>query len=89
MGGQLTIFNNQPQGDPPVFDKNKVVGEIRDRLAEINIVSFSGGKDSSVVLDLVFEAVRDSGKRLLIITADTLMEIPYFSDYVAVIRGAA
>lgn len=64
-----------------------VVAEIRQRLTEVNIVSFSGGKDSSVVLDLVFEAIVGTGKKLLVITADTLMEIPYFSDYVTAIRG--
>jgi DNA sulfur modification protein DndC len=63
-----------------------VVQEIRDRLSDINIVSFSGGKDSSVVLDLVFEAIQGTGKNLLIITADTLMEIPYFLEYVDEIR---
>lgn len=89
MVQQLSLRPNMPGQASEQGDRSRaaVLGEIRDRLADINIVSFSGGKDSSVVLDLVFEAVRDSGKRLLIITADTLMEIPYFSDYVDGIRG--
>lgn len=68
------------------MDQQAVVLEIRDRLRDVNIVSFSGGKDSSVVLDLVFQAVRGTGKKLLIITADTLMEIPYFQEYVDGVR---
>jgi DNA sulfur modification protein DndC len=66
--------------------QQQVIEEIRQRLADVNIVSFSGGKDSSVVLDLVFQAIRDTEKKLLIITADTLMEIPYFQEYVDGVR---
>jgi DNA sulfur modification protein DndC len=65
----------------------QVIEEIRKRLQEINLVSFSGGKDSTVVLRLVLEALRgSSGRRLYIVTADTRMEIPYFQDYVNGVR---
>ncbi len=63
-----------------------IIEEIKSRLNDINIVSYSGGKDSSVVLDIVFEAIQGTGKKLLIITADTLMEIPYFQQYVDAVR---
>jgi len=59
-----------------------VVEEIRNRLKDINLVSYSGGKDSTVVLQNVLSAIGDSNKKLFIVTADTLMEIPYFQAYV-------
>ena len=59
-----------------------VIDEIQSRLKESNLVSFSGGKDSTVVLQYVLSAIGDSGKKLFIVTADTLMEIPYFQGYV-------
>lgn len=59
-----------------------VIDEIKERLSEINLVSFSGGKDSTVVLQHVLAAVGDTGKKLYVVTADTLMEIPYFQGYV-------
>lgn len=62
--------------------KESVIDEVRARIKDVNIVSFSGGKDSSVVLDIVFSAICGTGKKLLVITADTLMEIPYFLEYV-------
>ena len=58
-----------------------VTDEIIERLSDVNIVSFSGGKDSTVVLQHVVSAIGDSGKKLFIVTADTLMEIPYFNQY--------
>lgn len=58
-----------------------IVADIKKQLREINIVSFSGGKDSSATLQNVFRALGDSGKRLYIITSDTLMEIPYYQNY--------
>jgi len=58
-----------------------VTKEIRDRLADVNFVSFSGGKDSTVVLQHVFAAIGDTGKKCYVVTADTLMEIPYFQEY--------
>jgi len=64
-----------------------VIDEIKTRLTEINLVSYSGGKDSTVVLQHVLSAVGDSGKKLYIVTADTLMEIPYFQGYVERTRG--
>lgn len=62
--------------------KSQVIDQIRHRLADVNLVSFSGGKDSSTVLQLVMEAISGTGKRLYIVTADTRMEIPYFQGYV-------
>lgn len=62
-----------------------VVAEIASRLRAVNIVSFSGGKDSTTVLELVLAALATPdgyGKRLAIVTSDTMMEIPYFQDYV-------
>jgi DNA sulfur modification protein DndC len=64
-----------------------LVDDIREHLGAINLVSFSGGKDSTVVLQHVFEAVKDTGTRLVIVTADTLMEIPYFQEYVAGVKN--
>lgn len=60
-----------------------VVDDIRSRLSDINLVSFSGGKDSTVVLQLVIEAIKgNADKKLYIVNSDTLMEIPYFQSYV-------
>lgn len=65
-----------------------VLNEIRSRLAEINIVSFSGGKDSTVVLQHVVAAMKgETEKKLIIVNSDTLMEIPYFQDYVDRVKG--
>ncbi len=61
---------------------HSVISAIRDRLADINFVSFSGGKDSSVVLQLVLAALAGTEKQLYIVTADTRMEIPYYQHYV-------
>lgn len=58
-----------------------VIEAIQSHLRDINIVSFSGGKDSSAVLQNVFAAIGNSGKKLYIITSDTRMEIPYFQEY--------
>lgn len=60
-----------------------VVEEIRSRLKAVNIVSFSGGKDSSVVLQNVFAAMQNSPHKLFIVTSDTLIEIPYFYEYLS------
>ncbi|MEN6440916.1 MAG: phosphoadenosine phosphosulfate reductase family protein [Syntrophobacter sp.] len=59
-----------------------LIDEIRQQLRAVNIVSFSGGKDSTTVLQHVFAALRGTDKRLYIVTSDTLMEIPYFQAYV-------
>ena len=64
---------------------NRNVSEIRERLSDVNIVSFSGGKDSTVVLRHVLSAL--DGQKLYIVTADTLMEIPYYRDYLDGVNG--
>jgi DNA sulfur modification protein DndC len=65
----------------------RLIEEIRSQLKDINIVSYSGGKDSSVVLQNVILALANSKKKLYIITSDTLMEIPYFQDYLNRAKG--
>ena len=64
-----------------------LVDEIAARLNDINLVSFSGGKDSTTVLQLVLSAIKGTDKKLYIVTADTLMEIPYFQHYVDAVKG--
>jgi DNA sulfur modification protein DndC len=64
-----------------------MINEIRQQLREVNIVSFSGGKDSSVVLQGAITAIAGTGKALHIVTSDTLMEIPYFQEYVEHTKG--
>jgi DNA sulfur modification protein DndC len=65
----------------------EVDGQISGWLSDVNLVSFSGGKDSTTVLQLVLGAIRDTGQKLYIVTADTLMEIPYFQQYVDAVRS--
>ncbi|MBF0555429.1 MAG: phosphoadenosine phosphosulfate reductase family protein [Nitrospirae bacterium] len=61
----------------------ELIDEIKGQLRPVNIVSFSGGKDSTMVLSLVIEALKDQpDKRLIVLTADTLIEIPYYAEYV-------
>lgn len=73
-----------------VYDEHKpgiAMNDIRDWLSnEINLVSFSGGKDSTTVLQLVLSALKNTDGKLYIVTADTLMEIPYFQAYVDAVR---
>jgi len=64
-----------------------IVDEIKKRLRAVNIVSFSGGKDSTVTLKLVLEAMRGGDQKLYIVTSDTGVEIPYFQQYVDQVRG--
>jgi DNA sulfur modification protein DndC len=70
----------------------KEIAEIKDRLRDVNIVSFSGGKDSTIVLHLVLNALREfmaaegGAPPLYIVTSDTLMEIPFYQEYVDRIR---
>jgi DNA sulfur modification protein DndC len=64
-----------------------LVDEIRQQTREVNVASFSGGKDSTVVLQHIFAALTGSNKKLYIVTADTLMEIPYFQAYVDRVRN--
>lgn len=63
-----------------------VIEEIRQRLGAMNIVSFSGGKDSTTVLQHVLAAMEGTGRKLYIVTSDTLMEIPYFQNYVDAVK---
>lgn len=64
-----------------------VRSSICDRIRDINFVSFSGGKDSTTVLQLVFDAFMRAGRgKLYVVTADTMMEIPYFKNYVDAVK---
>ncbi len=88
--GQVQMFTPQPVAlvDPTAMESlAELVDEITARLRPVNIVSFSGGKDSTVTLRLVLEALRGhQDKKLYIVTADTMMEIPYFQGYVDQVR---
>jgi len=64
-----------------------LVDEVRGRLRDVNLVSFSGGKDSTTVLQLVLAALAGTGKKLYIVTADTRMEIPFFQEYVEGVKA--
>ncbi len=84
----------------------QTINEIREQLRPINIVSFSGGKDSTATLQLVLEAIKrgrtyphpnplpegeghedkDNSTELVIVTSDTMMEIPFYQDYVNGVR---
>lgn len=72
--------------DNSVIDIPLLIEDIASRLTEVNLVSFSGGKDSTTVLQLVMAAIAGTGKKLYIVTADTMMEIPYFQNYVDGVR---
>ena len=61
---------------------NDLINDIRQQTSGLNFVSYSGGKDSTVILQLVMSALAGSDKKLYIVTSDTLMEIPYFQQYV-------
>ena len=79
---QILFADGGKQSSPAEKQIELVVREIRSRLSMVNLVSFSGGKDSTTVLQLVLAAMAGTKKKLCIVTADTLMEIPYFQEYV-------
>lgn len=59
-----------------------------ERLRQVNFVSFSGGKDSTTVLQIVLTAIAAKPEaKLYIVTSDTMMEIPYFQTYVNLVKS--
>lgn len=64
----------------------QTINDIRAQLRPINIVSFSGGKDSTATLQLVLRAMAGTDTRLVIVTSDTMMEIPFYQEYVNAVR---
>ena len=67
------------------MDNLTEIFEIAKRLRALNIVAYSGGKDSTSSLQLILEAMESAigfQDRLLITTSDTLMEIPFYQEYV-------
>lgn len=83
---QSKLFDSRPV-DPEELAITKA--SVSDHIRQLNFVSFSGGKDSTVVLQLVLSAFEKTGtgRKLYIITADTMMEIPYFNTYVESARN--
>lgn len=78
-----TIDNNTMVDSQRVANPVKcLVSDVAEQSSEINLVSFSGGKDSTTVLEIVMAALAGTNKKLYIVTADTMMEIPYFQGYV-------
>lgn len=58
-----------------------------ERLRQVNLVSFSGGKDSTTVLQIVLNAIAIKPEaKLYIVTSDTMMEIPFFQSYVNLVK---
>ena len=82
---QISMFSSE-EHQPDSTDILYLVEEVRQQTSNVNIVSFSGGKDSTVVLQLVMAALAGTDKKLYIVTSDTLMEIPYFQDYVSEVK---
>jgi DNA sulfur modification protein DndC len=66
---------------------DQTINDIRAQLKPINIVSFSSGKDSTTMLQLVLRAMAGTGSRLVIVTSDTMMEIPFYQEYVDGVRN--
>ena len=68
-----------------------LIAEVRDLYLEDDrpwVVGFSGGKDSTAVLQLVYTAVRsvpegDRTKRVFVVSSDTLVETPVVVDLLA------
>ena len=88
---QQTLFEISTEDSrdhqPAVYKSTCMVDEIRSQLSDVNHVSFSGGKDSTTVLQIVLAALAGSNRKLYIVTADTLMEIPYFQQYVEAVKN--
>ena len=68
-----------------------LIGEIRDLYIEDDrpwVIGFSGGKDSTAVLQLVYAAVlslpaNQRAKRIFVVSSDTLVETPVVVDLLA------
>ncbi len=60
---------------------NRFIKGVMNRLKRPIAVSFSGGKDSLVTLDLVYKTVKDSGK-IKVIFANTGLEFPETLEYI-------
>lgn len=68
-----------------------LIGEIRDLYLEDDrpwVVGFSGGKDSTAVLQLIYAAIlslhaRERVKRVFVVSSDTLVETPVVVDLLA------
>ena len=68
-----------------------LIAEVRDLYLEDDrpwVIGFSGGKDSTAVLQLVYAAVlslpaRERAKRIFVVSSDTLVETPVVVDLLA------
>ena len=80
---QMFVEVNQArfqQMDKDALDYIKTVGEKFEK--KDMIISFSGGKDSTVVADLVHRALGDGNEKFLHIFGDTTLEFPSTYEYV-------
>ena len=73
----------------------RVIDKLQDQYVMDNrpwVVAYSGGKDSTLVLQLVIEALRNLGSRatkpLYIVSSDTLVEAPHVIGYVERVLSA-
>ncbi|MED4462721.1 DNA phosphorothioation system sulfurtransferase DndC [Metabacillus fastidiosus] len=79
------LFNQQS-------DANSLIDETKEHIKQVYlsdnrpwVVGYSGGKDSTVVVQLVFEALKDLSseqlhKKVYVISSDTLVETPLIID---------
>jgi len=62
--------------------KKRIKDVINTKKPQAIAVSFSGGKDSSVLLHLAIEIAKEKGLKLIVLYADTLVENPVVHEYV-------
>ncbi len=61
--------------------KDRIKRIVQDTGRERVIVSYSGGKDSTALLDICLEVVKEEGLKLLIVHSDTLVENPIVHEH--------
>ena len=80
---QKFIKANEPHLEKLVQEATKYIKEIGKKYETKDMmISFSGGKDSTVVADLVTRTLEDGDKKILHIFGDTTLEFPSTYEYV-------
>lgn len=83
------VAANQSHLQQMEFDALSYIKSLEERYSVKDmIISFSGGKDSTVVADLVTRALGDGSKKILHIFGDTTLEFPMTYEYVKRYKAA-